>query len=348
MFLLAGFSIAGMAHAAPSGTVYVEDNATPVNHVLQFQSGPNGVLSLANTFSAQGSGTGAGLGSQGAVVLTQDEHWLLVVDAGSNQITVFQANNDGSLVVADVVGSHGTTPISLTVSKNLVYVLNSGTPNIAGFTLGNNGHLSFLPGSVQPLSGIPSSSPEQIGFGNNGKVLVVTEKAAGVIDTYVVEHNGLAGAPNVIPSNGAGPYGFDFTSEGFLILSEAASNSVSSYALSDSGNMRTISGALPDFGSAPCWVAVSHDGKFAYASNAHGGTVSAYSISGQGTLTLTSSIAAKTLAPTLDLAFSGNGQHLYALNAGHITSFQTYTDGGLSQASTIAGIPASAAGLAAT
>ena len=112
--------------------------------------------------------------------------------------------------------------------------------------------------------------------------------------------------------------------------------------------MRTISGSLPDFGSAPCWVAVSHDGRFAYASNAHGGTISAYSVSGQGTLSLTSSIAAKTLVPTLDLALSGNGHYLFALNAGHITAFQTYPDGGLSQASTMAGVPASAAGLAAT
>ncbi|MDA4117280.1 MAG: lactonase family protein [Thaumarchaeota archaeon] len=347
MFLLAGFSIAGMAHAAPTTAVYTEDNATPINHVLQYQSGSNGALSLANTVSAQGAGTGAALASQSAVVLTQDGHWLVVVDAGSNQITVFKVSDDRSLVVADVVSSQGASPISLTVNENLVYVLNSGTPNIAGFSMDHNGQLTFIPGSIQPLSGASGSSPEQIGFSNNGNVLVVTEKAAGVIDTYSVGDDGLESAPNVTPSNGAGPYGFGFTSQGFLVLSEAAGNSLSSYAVSNDGTMRTISGALPDFGNAPCWVAVSHDGRFAYTSNAHGGTISAYSVSGQGTLSLVSSIAAKTSAPTLDLALNGNGHYLYALNGGHITSFQTYPDGGISQASTIAGVPASAAGLAA-
>jgi 6-phosphogluconolactonase len=343
LLLMASFSIAGMAHASPPDTVYTEDNASPVNHVLQYQSGPNGVLSLANTLSAQGAGTGAALASQSAVVLTQDGRLLLVVDAGSNQITVFKVNGDGSPVFAGAVGSQGTEPISLTVDDNLVYVLNSGTPNIAGFSLSDKGQLAFIPGSIQPLSGVPSSSPEQIGFSNNGNVLVVTEKAAGVIDTYTVGHNGVESAPNVMPSNGAGPYGFAFTPQGFLIMTEAAGDSLSSYALSDSGTVRTVSGAIPDFGNAPCWVTVSHNGQFAYASNAHGGTISVYSISREGVLSLTSSIAAKTSIPTLDLSVSGNGQYLFDLNGGHITTFQTYPDGGISQASSIM-LPATAAG----
>jgi 6-phosphogluconolactonase len=177
--------------------------------------------------------------------------------------------------------------------------------------------------------------------------LVVTEKAAGVIDTYTVSHEGVDSAPNVIPSNGGGPYGFAFTNQGFLVLTEAATNSLSSYQVSNVGDVRTISGAIPDFGNAPCWVAVSHDGRFAYASNAHGGTISVYGISGMGQLTLDSSIAAKTSVPTLDLAVGGDNQYLFALNGGHITSFQLYPDGSIAQVSSIGGVPASAAGLAA-
>lgn len=367
LFLVVGFSMAGIAQATPPGSVYTETNAAS-NSVLQFQTGAGGALTLVGTFSAEGSGTGAALASQGAVVLTQEGHWLLAVDAASNQVTVFQVNGGGSLAVTDVVSSQGTTPISLTVSNNdqFVYVLNSGTPDIAGFSLTNGGQLNFIAGSIQPLSGIPSSSPEQIGFAGSGPgpaspggssigVLVVTEKAAGVIDTYTVGANGIESPPTVTQSNGAGPYGFAFTNSGFLVLSEAGSASVSSYAVSSAGTLRTISGALPDFGSitstgaAPCWLEISHNGQFAYADNAHVGTISVYSISGQGTLSLVSAIAAHTQVPSLDLAVSGNGQYLYALNGGQITSFQTYPDGGLSQVSTIStGFAASATGLAAT
>jgi hypothetical protein len=258
-------------------------------------------------------------------------------------------------------------PISLTVSHDLVYVLNSATPNIAGFTLSINGQLTFIPASIQPLSGISSSSPEQIGFvstspggsgqdgqGQGGSVLAVTEKAAGVIDTYAVSSSGVASAPTVTPSNGGGPYGFT-TAQGYLILTEAGTGSLSSYAVSNTGSLRTLSGAIPDFGNAgsatgpaPCWVTVSRDGQFAYVSNAHVGTISVYGISGTGNLRLDSSISAHTLVPTLDLAVSGNNHYLYALNGGQITSFQVYQAGSIAQVSAIGGLPASAAGLVAT
>jgi 6-phosphogluconolactonase (cycloisomerase 2 family) len=183
---------------------------------------------------------------------------------------------------------------------------------------------------------------------------VVTEKAAGVIDTYTVSTSGVASAPTVIPSNGGGPYGFT-TAQGYLILTEAGTGSLSSYAVSNTGSLRTLSGAIPDFGNAgsatgpaPCWVTVSRDGQFAYVSNAHVGTISVYGISGTGILRLDSSISAHTLVPTLDLAVSGSNQYLYALNGGQITSFQTYQDGSIAQVSAVGGVPASATGLAAT
>jgi 6-phosphogluconolactonase len=372
LFIVAALSIVGTATAAGAGTVYTIDNATPTNHVLEYQSGPNGVLTLVGTFSAEGAGTGSALASQGAIQLTQDGHWLLAVDAGSDQITVFQVSG-GSLSVADVVGSQGSTPISLTVNNNsnVVYVLNSATPNIAGFALSNNGQLTFIQGSVQPLSGIPSSSPEEVGFvsstpsaspgpgqappGGSGSILVVTEKAANVIDTYTVSKSGVASAPTVIPSDGGGPYGFTTTQRGYLVLTEAGTGSLSSYAVSNAGGLRTLSGAIPDFGNAggatapaPCWVAVSNNGQFAYADNAHVGTISVYGISGTGTLSLVSSVSAHINVPSLDLAVSGNNQFLYALNGGQITTFQLYPDGSIAQVSTIGGVPASATGLAAT
>jgi 6-phosphogluconolactonase len=350
LFVLAAFSSLGVAEAAGHASVYTIDNAA-ANSVLQFQAGPNGVLTLAGTFSAHGSGTGGGLGSQGAVALTGDGHWLITVDAGSNEITVFQVNGDGSLTFASKAGSQGMTPISVTISGKLVYVLNAGTSSIAGsiagFSLGKDGQLAFIAGSSLPLGGGAGSSPEQIGFDNGGNVLVVSEKGANLIDTYTVAKDGVASGPMTTPSNAAGPYGFAFTNHDYLVLSEAAAGTLSSYAVTDDGSLRTLSGSIPDFGAAPCWVAVSHDGKFAYTTNAHGGTISGYSVSSSGTLSLFSSVAAKASAPTLDLAFSGDGHFLFALNGNQITSFQVYPDGSLAQVSSTAGLPASATGLAA-
>jgi 6-phosphogluconolactonase len=350
LLALAATSSLGIASAAGHGSVYTNDNAAS-NSVLQFQSSPGGVLTLVGTFLTHGSGTGSALASQGAVALTNDGRWLVTVDAGSKEITAFQVNPDGSLTFASKVASQGATPISVAIDDRVVYVLDAGTAtvagNIAGFTLGNNGQLTFIPGSNLPLGGSAGSSPEQIGFNNDGNVLVVTEKGANLIDTYTVGRNGVASGPATTTSNSAGPYGFAFTNQDTLVLSEAATGTLSSYAVSDDGTLRTLSGSIPDFGLAPCWVAVSHDGRYAYTSNAHGGTISGYSISDGGMLNLFSSVAAKTSIPTLDLTFSGNNQFLYALNGGQITTFQVYPGGSISQVSTTSGLPASASGLAA-
>src|SRR2546426_11798060 len=108
-------------------------------------------------FSTDCFGTGTGLGNQGGLVLSQNGSWLLVDNAGSNDISVFQVSHR-SLRLTDKTDSNGLMPISITVNEDLVYVLNAGRAgsvgNIAGFHLSSDGLLSSIPGSVQPLSGV--------------------------------------------------------------------------------------------------------------------------------------------------------------------------------------------------
>lgn len=355
--ILAVFSSVGLVSANPGhgtdgisapcavcrGAVYTIDNAAAGNMVIKYYQSANGALTLAGSFCTNGMGTGTHLASQGAVVLTADGHWLLVVDAGSNEISLFRVSS--TLTLTDKVCSQGTTPVSLTVHGNIVYVLNAGgTPDIAGFYLGHNGKLIPIPGSVRPLSGVASSQPEQIGFNNDGKVLVVTEVAANVIDTYVVNCAGCARGPIVHASNGLGPYGFAFDANGFLVVSEAGSGAVSTYCVNDHGCLKVISGSVPDFGLAPCWIAVNGDK--VYASNAHGGTLSDYRIMNNGKLVLLCSVSATVSTPALDLVFSKCGTYLYCLNGNNITGFWVHPCGGLTQVTMVSGLPA-AAGLAA-
>jgi len=339
------------AGSKQAGEVYTIDNAAVGNKVWRFDRGFDGSLTLSGSFSTHGNGTGSKLASQGAVILSEDGKWLLVVDAGSNQISVFCIKGNMP-IFTDIESSHGTAPISLTIYGNLVYVLNNGSAtipsNIAGFWLSKYGILTYIPGSNQPLSGALNTSPEQIGFKPDGTVLVVTEKAANIIDTYTIDPNGVADAPVTTASNSPGPYGFAFNCNGYLVLSEAAANTMSSYYVSDLGTLRTLSGSLPDFGNAPCWVAITENGEFAYTTNAHGGTISGYTISSSGILNLFSSVAATVNIPALDLAFSTGSKFLYTLNGNDTTGFQVHPDGSLSWVTTVTGLPASTTGLAAT
>jgi 6-phosphogluconolactonase len=127
----AGLAVPGSALA--SGAVYTSTNDTAANAVKVFRAGEDGRLHVRQVVGTAGHGTGAGLGSEGAVTLSDDGRWLLVVNAGSNSVSLFHVDHHGRLHLSDVAGSHGTKPISVTESDGLVYTVNSGSASIAGF-----------------------------------------------------------------------------------------------------------------------------------------------------------------------------------------------------------------------
>ncbi len=345
-------------------------NSPAGNSILAYDRSPSGFLTFTGSFATGGLGVSGLTGTnQGGVVLSQDGAWLVVVDAGSNQISVFRVPDGPStkLRLTDTVNSGGIYPVSVTISSqydgpfgqfggNIVYVLNAGaatTPaNIAGFYLSSWGTLSPIPGSVQPLSA-PLPGPAEISFNPAGTVLAVTEKSTNLIDTYTVDFRGVASGPTITPSVGFTPFGFAFDNRGDLIVSDAMSNALSSYSVSYSGSVTAIAPSPVSNGNqaAPCWVVVTADGRLAFSANAHIGTISSYSISRSGSLTLLQSTAAPAPIgiPDLDMALSGNSNFLYVYDAGTSTiqAFAVHSDGTLTSIQTVSGIPSGADGLAA-
>ena len=66
----------GTLLADDQGAVYALDNSASGNNVLAFRRAPDGSLTSAGVFSTGGTGTGSGLGNQGALLLTHDGRWL--------------------------------------------------------------------------------------------------------------------------------------------------------------------------------------------------------------------------------------------------------------------------------
>ena len=332
------------------GAVYTSTNAANGNEILVYNRAADGSIVYQGSYATGGLGSGAGLGSQSAVVLSNNNHWLFAVNAGSNQVSVFAVNTNG-LELIDVVDSGGTRPVSLTNYKDLLYVLNAGgSGNISGFAIGQDGSLSPLAGSTQPLSNLGAGAAPgvgQIAFNAEGSALVVTEKSTSLLDIYEVG-DGIAGVPVTQASAGAVPFGFAFDRHNHAIVSEA-SGSVSSYEVAD-GGFNVISPAVVNTQVAACWIAISNNGKFAYTTNAGSGSISSYRIASDGSLTLLNATAALTGAGStpIDMAFSNNGSFMYTLAGGAhtVTTFQFRADGSLGNLSTIS-VPAGATGLAA-
>jgi 6-phosphogluconolactonase (cycloisomerase 2 family) len=339
----------------PAGAVYVASNAAAGNEVLVFARNARGRLTALDAVPTGGRGTGAGLGSQGAVTLSEDGRYLFVVNAGSDSLSVFWIGERG-LRLVDVEPAGGSRPISVTVSGDLVYVLDAGGDgNIFGFRQRRNGTLRPLAGSRQPLSGA-GVAPAQISFTPDGGVLVVAQKGTNQLTTYVVDDDGIAGPPAAYPAAGTTPFGFAFDRRGRLIVSEAfggaaLASTVSSYAVDDDGTVTFIDPAVPTLQTAACWTAVSPNGRYAYVTNAGSNSISGFAVARDGSLELLDAdgVTGETGMTPIDVAFSRDGQFLYTLNANAhtVSAFRVRADGALAPFAGSAGLPAGAVGLAA-
>jgi 6-phosphogluconolactonase len=335
----------GSASAASDvvGHLYVNDNTAGTNTIAVFDRHADGSLTAlqGSPFAAGGAGTGAGIGSQGALQVTSDGKYLLAVDAGSNQISVLRINTDGELsaVGGGPVSSGGSKPVSIAVHGNLVYVANAGDggSNYTGFTLNPGGHLRPLAGSTVPLP--DGSSPGDVLFNGDGTRLVGNRVGTSLIDSFTVGGDGLltAAAASPFAAQGLGPFGSEFrpTDPTQLFVSNAhnvgaGTGTISAFSDAADGTLTSIgSSPFPDFQTAPCWVEISHDGQILFTVNTASGSISRYAIAADGSLSLLGSTPLGTAgAGAEDARLGPNGRTLWVVDTGARAVSAFAVDGG--------------------
>jgi 6-phosphogluconolactonase len=329
--------------------VFVQTNDAALNRVVVFSREDDGALASVAQYDTGGRGTGSPhLPSQGSVVATGGR--LLVTNAGSDDVSVFAIDPAGLELVDRA--SAGTSPRSIAVSGDLVYVLGIG--GITGLRIEADGALKPIEGSARPLSA-PEADGAQVSFTPAGDTLVVTERGSDAISTYEVGTDGLLTGPTAIPSSGATPYGFDFGPDGILVVTEAFGGQVGAAATSSyrlNGSVSPVSASVKNTRSEVCWAAVSKDGRFAYVTNFGDNTISSYAIGADGSIELLDPVAASTRQGEKgirDEAVTADGRYLYALDAdaGTIHGWTIDADGALTPAASAGGLPLTAAGLVA-
>lgn len=337
-----------------AGKVFTSTNAAAGNELLVYDTERNGALRLATRIATHGIGSGGGLGNQGAVTLSQDGRHLFVVNAGSNTVSTFRLQRSG-VQLTSVVDAGGLRPVSIAEHEGRVVVLNaSGAGNIAGFR-NRHGVLEPIAGASQPLSAAGGTAPAQVSFGEDGGVLIVTEKATNKLTTYRVRRDGAIDAPRVTASSGMTPFGFAVDRRGAVLVSEAFGGAAGASALSsytfahDSVQPQLVSASVASGQSAACWVVVTPNGRYAYTTNTGSGNISAYSVGRNGQAALALAVAATTDAGPIDASISPGGRSLFVLNGGghSIQSFGIGGNGQLQAQGRVDGLPAGANGLAA-
>ncbi|RKS72774.1 6-phosphogluconolactonase (cycloisomerase 2 family) [Motilibacter peucedani] len=357
--LAAGAAVTPPAFAAtpnnsPRGAAFVQENALSGNTVVGWSRLRDGSLVASGAWATGGNGgvtQGApfdALASQGSLVLDHAHGLLLAVNAGSGTLTVFSVHG-ATLTRRQVLSTGGSFPVSVSVSGDLVYVLNGGgSVGVTGFRIGAGSSLTAIPGSARSVgitnTAVPEflHSPGQVGFTPDGRTLLVTTKVGGTVLGYPVRSDGtLAPTPAVTPVDGV-PFSFAFDRRDHLVLTDASVSRTLVYAVGSDGSLTRLGASAPDGGAALCWNAASRH--FVFGTNSGSGTLAAWKTGPHGDVTQvggTGAVSAVGDGAPLDLSVSSDDDHLYALNplTGTVQGWSIGSDGSLAQVEDVAGLP---------
>jgi len=337
-------SPAATARADGDHAVFVQTDNTAGNRIVAYRRAADGTLSPAGSYATGGRGgilDGSVVdhtASQGSLGLDAQHGLVYAVNAGSNTISVFTVHGD-RLALRQVLGSGGTFPVSVTVHGDVVYVLNAlNGGSVQGYRVLGGSALVPLPGSHRALGLDPTATPQftttpgQVAFTPDGSQLVVTTKGNGNdIDVFGVGASGrLSAAPAVNSEPGTVPFAISFDQFGHLVIAEAGTNAVSTFALASSGTVNLLH-RVATGQAATCWVIPV--GSFLYASNA--GTPSESRISGSpsGQLSLLGNTATDPGAVDAATAAGDGGRFLYVQTGGNggVDEFTVAASGALTR-----------------
>ncbi|MEO5591828.1 MAG: beta-propeller fold lactonase family protein [Chitinophagaceae bacterium] len=294
--------------AAQGHLIYLETNDAAGNAVLAYvQKADSTIEALPGSpFATGGKGLNnptQGLGPDDAdneVVITQDNKFLLAVNAGSRSIAVFRIGTDGSLtaVSGSPFNSGGPNPESIAVSGQYVYVVNKGTndpetsgnePNYTIMKMDANGTLTPVDNST--IKAISGSSPSQALLSNDRHFLFGSDflgfmltPVQGSLRSFTIgsDHKlTVASAPIVIPGKGGALGLWQHPSANILYVGFPLQGKVAVYNIDVSTGALNFSKTV-DAGPAACWLRTSKDGKYLYALNSGENTISIFNTSDPG------------------------------------------------------------------
>lgn len=289
------------------GNVFVMTNSVNQalgNQIVMYNRHKNGHLSVLGYFPTGGRGSGPSptttvfgfpvpvnadaLASQNALLLSEDHQCLFAVNAGSNGISAFRVFPMLAVQLVNVEGSGGVFPVSLTLHKDILYVLNSGKEGtIVGFKIQKDCEVVPLTGSNRSLGAFNDAFPEpepievvtapaQVSFTPDGAKLVVSIKGGpasnlgGRMVVYSLDGAGLITGEGIatnfsVAEKTGGPFGFFFDMNGHIYVTHVNSGTVASFRIGKDNTLTLIDGPKSTGVFAPCWTA--QNGQFAYISS---------------------------------------------------------------------------------
>ncbi len=341
--LLAAALPAGAADAPPDLLVSVS-NAVE-NVVLVSERAPDGRLTVVQSIPTGEAGTGAYLHTSGAVARLGEDR-VLVVNAGSDSVSVL-VREEGRLRLQATFPSLGSTPTSIAVHGDRVYVMSTGIPSendpdptprigdpvVQGFTVDAEGDATPIPGARAALPGACDAYPceassifGQVAVAPDGGSLLVTLSNQDRILSWSIDADGaltaLPDAETTVPA----PYGLAWARSGIAVVVGARGPQTVGEVMTGSvgaGGWQPATAMLAMAQSNACWAALSPAQDRAYIVNAGtydpsdpepGITTLSLAPDGEVTILGATAIAWDEDRFPVDSAVSTDGRTLYSLS----------------------------------
>src|SRR5207249_4107999 len=231
-------------------------NQVAGNAVAVFNRAADGTLSAAGTIATGGTGTGGSLGSQGAVALSDDGRRLFAVNAGSNDVSVFDVGPTGLSLASQTasgaasgrasVASAGGTPFGFAFGHRNDVFVSEATGSASSYVL-DAGNLSLVSGAVLTHRGAPCwavvTDDGRFGYTGNG---------SGSVSAFAIAPSGAIslvdtdGATAVV-SGGVNDIALSGNSRYLYVLGTGATPAIYAFRLEADGHLNPLGpiGELP-------------------------------------------------------------------------------------------------------
>ncbi len=294
------------------------------------QNTTTGVLTTAT-----GSPFSAGSFAAKACALNTTNRLLFVAQA-NNSLSSYTVDTSAVPAASSSVATAGI-PSGIAVGGNsFVYVTNSSTNNISGFSFTSSGAMTALTGF--PFA--TNVAPGAVIVHPNGRFLYVGSQQAGTVQALSVDTSGgLAALVNgtiTLPSGM--PTGFAFSPDGNFLLVADSAKEIRSYSVGSSGLLTEIAGSPLATPVAFSTIAVTPNGRFAYAVGQGDMNVYGFTLS-NGLLTAINTTAVGTQPSSV--AVDPSGAFLLVANTGssNLSVFAMDSNSGALQVTTGSPVP---------
>src|SRR5262249_9521109 len=247
--------------------------------------------------------------------------FLYVIGQGGNNIIALgeqPTGQLGALGVATIATNPIPVAMTITPSRNFVYVANSTSNTVSGYNLDHSsGTLTPVGTAVLPSSTGPN--PVGVAVDSKSQFLYVLNAGNSSVSVFSIDQTRgllteIAASPFPVLAN-AGFVVASPTSE-FLYLSSSATGQIGVFAIGGNGSISPVAGSPFAAGTNPTGMAIDPQGKFLYATDKGNNSVLSFSIQGSGALTAVAGSPFPAGTQPVSVAVDSSSTFLYTANSG--------------------------------